>query len=469
MLSLGIRKVSCRQAEDYHHSKTYNLVPLISSANSSSLHRLSAPLPTIFTFTIVIMMLSVWHWLISCTILLAATCASQSNSGRNVVPTADLADASIEDEKGLEDWLATHKRAPVDALHSCPSSCLENSGSASGWFLYPDPASLAACNETMLLDLAVQNDNDGQHIKLTIRACMADYSSGNLAFNPDEETAALCSTPNHVLIETHVSMAQVQVDGDDKFAVDDLISAGSQVVNYLGSRKPSCSENVLNFGYSQSSVIGVFAGAEVHQHGVTAEVLKRFLEYAKVNTVSKASLVQLCGLDGRGADYSIGIISSGVKNLALVQEAVKTWADGRCVSGLGQETDWMTVTIRVPSVQHNSDEIVTSENATTPAHLWSRSRLSARAECKTTTVKAGDGCWALAQRCKITEANLKTYNTRSNFCTTLVVDEKVCCSSGTLPDTIPPANSDGTCKIGRVIGGDSCATLASKCGLTPRY
>ncbi|KND88549.1 Killer toxin subunits alpha/beta [Tolypocladium ophioglossoides CBS 100239] len=76
-------------------------------------------------------------------------------------------------------------------------------------------------------------------------------------------------------------------------------------------------------------------------------------------------------------------------------------------------------------------------------------------------------CWAVADRCKISQDDLEKYNPRANLCNTLVADEKVCCSAGTLPDTIPPGNPDGTCETKRVIGGDSCGSLASKCGLAP--
>ncbi|KAI9374613.1 hypothetical protein BJX61DRAFT_540623 [Aspergillus egyptiacus] len=130
----------------------------------------------------------------------------------------------------------------------------------------------------------------------------------------------------------------------------------------------------------------------------------------------------------------------------------------------------MTVTIRVPAgVTSAAGDLETMGIPAMAAHFESRSsRIVARAECRTTTVNASDDCWAVANRCGITQANLEKFNPRSNFCSTLVAGETVCCSSGILPDTIPPANSDGTCKTRQVVSGDSCGTLASKCGLTPQ-
>lgn len=373
----------------------------------------------------------------------------------------------------MEEWLAALQRAP--ALTACPVRCSEASTSGDSWALYPDPASLAACNETMLLDVAFLNEvENDQNSKLAIKACAADFSSKDVSFKAEEDVAALCTTPNHIMLDTSVVLSS-SIPGaraEDSFSTQHLLAAGRQVINYLGSKKPSCSRNSMSLGYFQSSIIGVFGGTEVHQHGLTTEVLDKFLAYAQQKSLSKTTIVQLCEGDGRGADYGVGIIAGSAKNFAIVQQTMKTWADGRCVADVKGEKDWMTVTIRVPKAKPsaaNSTEIVTSEEAISPAHLFSRgglAHLGRRAECRTTKVEAGDGCWALADRCQISQDDLKKYNPRADFCNTLVPGEAVCCSTGTLPSTIPPGNSDGTCKIIRVVSQDSCASLASKCGLS---
>lgn len=60
-------------------------------------------------------------------------------------------------------------------------------------------------------------------------------------------------------------------------------------------------------------------------------------------------MVQLCGAGDRGADYSIGIVASSTKTLEFVQEAGKTWAQGKCVSQADASEGWLTVTLRVPA------------------------------------------------------------------------------------------------------------------------
>ncbi|RYP66167.1 hypothetical protein DL771_007943 [Monosporascus sp. 5C6A] len=355
-----------------------------------------------------------------------------------------------EDDADLEEWLAAAKRVSPDALKKCPVSCSKtgNNTSSAGWFLFPDAAKLASCNETMLLSMVVQRESEDKNTQTVIRACTANYDSGvKLAFVPDEKRASLCSTPNRVLEEASIYMHQPQAGSNDaEFSVNHLLSAGRQITSHLALQMPSCTNNAMEFVHFQSSVIGIFAGAEIHQHGVT---------YVEPRAAAQITALEL--------------LPAAQRIFPFIQEAVKSWAGGRCVSQADAGEPWMSVTLRVPvpveAKSNNSTDVTPESFATTPAHLGARSRLSIRADCRTVKVKAGDGCWAVADRCKISQSDLKQYN-RANLCSTLIVDEVVCCSSGTLPSTLPPGNADGTCKIRAVISGDSCGSLASKCGIS---
>ncbi|KAI0190106.1 glycoside hydrolase family 18 protein [Astrocystis sublimbata] len=349
-------------------------------------------------------------------------------------PSTAALQFDADSDASLETWRAANAR--TSSTHTCPSSCRDDAGDLSSWFLFEDAASMAACNETMLLSFSIQETViDGQLVTTpVIRGCQADYSSASKHID-SSEVAAVCSTPNHDIIETVVTLA---------------------------------------FGYSQTAVIGLFAGAEVYQHGMHNTILDHFLQDLEARQISSSPsplIAQLCPRDGLGADYAVGVVAGFADDLALVQKVMRTWADGRCVSG--DFEDYMTVSLRAPTQLSGSDSTNSSTSNPPPslpldeAHIWSRSGISARATCKTTTVKSGDGCDAVAKRCGITTTTLKKYNTAKNFCTTLVPSQKACCSSGTLPDPIPAANTDGTCKTKSVISGDSCSSLASKCGLKP--
>ncbi|KAE8154361.1 hypothetical protein BDV25DRAFT_147998, partial [Aspergillus avenaceus] len=53
--------------------------------------------------------------------------------------------------------------------------------------------------------------------------------------------------------------------------------------------------------------------------------------------------------------------------------------------------------------------------------------------CKALQVEPGDGCWMLAQRCRISLEELTRFNPHPTFCSNLHPRQWICCSSGTLP------------------------------------
>ena len=94
--------------------------------------------------------------------------------------------------------------------------------------------------------------------------------------------------------------------------------------------------------------------------------------------------------------------------------------------------------------------------------------LHRRADCRTITVVAGDSCDALAGRCGISPADFAKYNSDKSLCSSLQPGQRVCCSSGTLPDISPKPGPDGTCATHLIVSGDTCAALAGSIGLTPQ-
>jgi chitinase len=87
--------------------------------------------------------------------------------------------------------------------------------------------------------------------------------------------------------------------------------------------------------------------------------------------------------------------------------------------------------------------------------------------CSYIQAQAGEGCWALAQRCQnITQAQLIQYNNAPDFCNNLEVGQYVCCTAGALPSFSPKPSDNGTCFIYTVQDGDSCSAIAMANHLT---
>lgn len=80
--------------------------------------------------------------------------------------------------------------------------------------------------------------------------------------------------------------------------------------------------------------------------------------------------------------------------------------------------------------------------------------LTSRAECNVIQVVEGDSCASLATRCGITVTQFNNFNSNENLCSTLAPKQWVCCSSGTMPAMTPQPQADGTCAIYEVMAGD---------------
>ncbi|KAJ3495624.1 hypothetical protein NLG97_g3256 [Lecanicillium saksenae] len=385
---------------------------------------------------------------------------------------SDFSKIDTGGDEELAAWLKTSAQSAI--VKACPEACSElkeNEDGTSGWYLIPDEEVLSRCNETMLVDLVVKSKDSK-----AIRACVGDYGDNmKVAFKTDSTKAAICDTPNYNLTKSTMSTfsgfpERVQGNSEGKstqsFDVKDAISALEQVSRHLQTKEPSCTNNVIEFGYSKSAAVGIFVGSEHHQHGLIKTVIDAVIESLQEKGTSGTTGFELCHPDRLGADYSAGVILTSAGNLYKAKDVLATWARGACVSS---QNNWMDVTVRLPppaKLESNG----TSNGTTSSSILQSRQlkTLLPRGDCKTTSVDKGMGCWDVAKKCGISTDDLSKYNPQKDFCNTLVVGQKVCCSSGTLPSTIPPAGGDGMCRTKEVVPHDTCGSLAAKCGLTPQ-
>ncbi|KAK2800704.1 hypothetical protein FQN50_008014 [Emmonsiellopsis sp. PD_5] len=79
----------------------------------------------------------------------------------------------------------------------------------------------------------------------------------------------------------------------------------------------------------------------------------------------------------------------------------------------------------------------------------STNQLISRAEdnsaCDYIKVASGDSCGSLATRCGITGEKFTKYNSEKDLCSSLTPGKVVCCSEGDLPDLAPKPGKDGNC------------------------
>lgn len=104
--------------------------------------------------------------------------------------------------------------------------------------------------------------------------------------------------------------------------------------------------------------------------------------------------------------------------------------------------------------------VIASSSRLGVARLWTRD------DCRTVKVASGDSCGSLAQSCGISSPDFTKFNTDPKLCSNLAPGQRVCCSSGSLPDIKPLPDKDGSCARYIVKKADTCSSIAANNGLT---
>lgn len=88
------------------------------------------------------------------------------------------------------------------------------------------------------------------------------------------------------------------------------------------------------------------------------------------------------------------------------------------------------------------------------------------ADCNTTQVASGDTCATLAGKCGISADDFAELNKDPQLCSSLLPGQHICCSPGELPDLSPRKQADGTCATHVVADNEHCAGIAATNSIT---
>lgn len=351
----------------------------------------------------------------------------------------------------------------------CPELCSIGGASSYNWTRVHDLKTLNACREPMILDFNVQTLLDDRKTIVNLRACVF---TGQETFNATSTSlhnvaiaaAAAGSKDNNPLVVTDgcgAKTASVSVAPKKdvtthrpSIPVDagDTSKAASLLRSYL-DRAGQCG-NTISFATFGSAVVGLYAGADVAHQGELA-LLTEFQKAAETGARS----LEVC--QAKNASYTVGVFTAPKASIAAAQEAVRSWANGECLTGgASLPSTQMAVLVSKVGGQLNSTHLINSNSTTL------RRSLHQRDTCRTEQVKLHDGCADLASRCNIPGADITKYNPQPNFCSTLKVDQVYCCGPGDLPDNRPKPGADGSCHAYATAQNDNCYDLGQKFGIS---
>ena len=354
-------------------------------------------------------------------------------------------------------------------LQACPAAC---AGTPESWTVYSSLERLNSCDQAMLLDFALYNPLDNADTIIKLRTCAAGSANSTLDgliplaassksstdFNSSMSSTCLSSTESRSSLDLHISTDQ----GSSGAA--DLRKALGHLQEHLTDT--TLCENKFLVTYNQKAIVAFYAGSSIDNSRTITPILERLstvLFRDGDTTVPRTASLQLCG-GGRNSDHIFGIAIDTTGDLAAVQRVVRGWSDAECVNSTQATGKLDGVSIFETSVSP-APMPGGFTNTTVNGTLTARG-LYARSDCTTTTVVSGDSCSSLATKCGISAADFTKYNPSSTFCSTLAVGQRVCCSSGTLPDITPKPYANGTCATYTVKANDYCALIAASNGIT---
>ncbi|KAI8262413.1 hypothetical protein K4K56_005864 [Colletotrichum sp. SAR 10_98] len=367
-------------------------------------------------------------------------CAVNLDGARVVAPVGDDDPSPIADIKIYE-----------PDQHDCPLPCahLDN---VHTWVTYLSVDRLRRCQQPMLLQLSPTQRLSGG---VLIRACtfggaaggepiitsnninltyatteaakvanetaadMGNPKKSDTLFQPSLNRAPACGVvPGGEVIKTVPVATTSSADGDGADNVDGATRLLQAMGAYFNATD-NCDETFL-FGYHKQTVAGIYIGAGLGKVtvGATIDALARRLQGD--GRVPNRLVTQLCKAD-KPSSGVFGVVMDNMGNLADVQQTIADWHAGKCAAGdsLMPSGELKGVAV-LDIVELHSKNGTLSNNGTLFSNatrarrsktiLPRQHKLQARDFCSYIQVLGGDTCTSLASRCGIRGSQFTTYN-----------------------------------------------------------
>ncbi|KFY17053.1 hypothetical protein V492_00913 [Pseudogymnoascus sp. VKM F-4246] len=387
-------------------------------------------------------------------------------------------------------------RTPADSqvlhnvqLQRCPLACEYAGPNTVSWTTYHSYEELALCDETVLFSLNIRTTASDPRIKACSTAVGGPRMQAGAFYGLRNNNVTKSPSPeimNKVLVPAErkiisgdgscgATLRKATLDIETKWSSqqgtsskDELSATLSQLEKYF--RNTAGCGSALMFARSNNSVVGAFAGGDLAKSAV-ADLIKGSHDSTEA-TVPSQYAVQACGTGGDepAFDTRFGLFADLNGDATSVQAFLKDYstAVGKCVD-LNDLKNRDSPTSKPVTTLGSSITVdgAVSKNTTSKITTSKHSRtVKGGAFCRDLMVIQGDSCGSLAQKCGISGNDFTTYNSKANLCSTLVPNQYVCCSAGDLQDHTPQLKSRAFCRDLMVIQGDSCGSLATRCGIS---
>ncbi len=360
---------------------------------------------------------------------------------------------------------------------ACPTRCAASGPNPANWSLYHNFEQLSSCQESLFYSFSLLDpvdDPDTFHHIYTCTSFGPDWGNLNLPANTSSQSAATAEVEAEAVNGTYQIGYWPSAPGSS--VSSSVATLTNQFRQYLslsdGLGSGSVNPPTVLFASYASISVGLYIGQGLQNQGI-GNIALAYLEnsIATSNISSPQLAMQFCQ-PGQTSDHIFGLIATGNGTFAAVQDALTSWSKADCLTFPRVQNVTGTVPLVTPLVTStNITNSTTNSNSTSTSTFGNATSIRGRAiaprtTCSTIKVVSGDSCGSLAQKCGITGAQFTQYNPASNKCSTLQPGEHVCCSAGTLPNFQPQPQPDGTCATYIIQPGDYCSMIAATYSIT---
>lgn len=365
---------------------------------------------------------------------------------------------------------------------TCPENVDTLGDNQSNWTVVHDLDTFFACPDTKLLDFPLYTpitDPSSETYIQTASSSRGDVADLDLIDAPQAEDDRWVFQDD-VTFQIRKTEAAPEADLSGQ-----IFTAAKELRSYLAFQTLSGNRSHL-YSHFGKSAVGMYIGGRVHTPSAAMAGLGAFINHVQKEGAGESLVMQYCG-DGILGGTIVGIVSStsgGVEALGEVQEAVRSWDEGKCVTGInkvGNVRDsvlWiqppkvggrfvLEKSLRRPSPNATS-QLNSTHRPPLARSLLARSLLAGRAEtaCEETRVEPDDDCYLLRDRCGLTEIDdFYSYN-KGLECGALMPGQRICCSPGGLESRRQKPGPDGTCATYQVASRDTCGKIATDFDIT---
>jgi hypothetical protein len=241
-----------------------------------------------------------------------------------------------------------------------------------------------------------------------------------------------------------------------------------QMRDYIARGHVTPSKTAMLYSRFGATSAGIYIGNSLQSKEISEVALQSLIDEShKFNGRRDNLAMQLCG-PHYDSQHVFGFMALNNGTFRAIQSAFESWSNAECLEF--EHSTNFTATAHFTSPMLSS---IKASNATTSSVQVSgtalpgkRSLLSARGQCRTETAEVGDSCATLASKCGLSGADFLKHNPAAGFCSKLTPGQQVCCSSGTIQQKRDLMSTRGQCRTENVQSGDSCAAMATKCGIS---